>query len=350
MSTRLQWSRDGAGATEHRFIQTNGISMHVVERGEGPLVVLCHGFPETSYTWRHQVGPLALAGWHVAAPDQRGYGKTDCPEKTDAYHILNLVADMVGLVQALGHTRAAIIGCDWGSAVAAHCALLRPDVPFRRRAWGKHPPTEFFKKISRDKVFYQLYLQEPGRADAELGTDPRRSLLTLLCSLSGDVPPEKRWQHMVDPTKPLLDSGTLPVSLPRWLTEEDLEVLVGDFQRTGFTGGLNWYRNIDRNWELTAFLSDARIYQPSIFVAGEADPILALYRDACSQLPETAPNLRGKVILGGVGHWLTQEQPDQLNLHLLDFLATARSELVDRGGSDTEEKRVQPDSDRRPTA
>ena len=280
--------------------------------------------------------PLARAGWRVVAPDQRGSGKTDRPEAVESYTILNLVSDIVGMVQALGRSHAAIVGCDWGSVVAAHCALLRPDifkavgllsVPFLPRTVGRHRPTDVFRRMSKDKVFYQVYFQEPGKADAELGADPRKSLLTLLYSLSGDAPPDKRWRFMLDPGKPLLDSGVEPDNLPPWLSESELEALARDFKVTGFTGGLNWYRNIDRNWELTAFLVDARISQPSLFVAGEADPILALYRDFGSHLEKSMPNLRGKLILDGVGHWLTQERPDQLTRHLLDFLGATRSEI-----------------------
>ena len=320
---------------EHRFVQTNGIKMHIAEQGQGPLVVLCHGFPETSYSWRHQVEPIAEAGCHVVVPDQRGYGRTDCPERTESYDILSLAADMIGLVHALGQSQAVVIGSDWGSVVAAHCALLRPDifkavgllsVPFLPRTWGKHRPTEFFKRMSRDKVFYQAYFQEPGKAEAELEADPRKSLLALLYSLSGDVPPERRWQHMLDPHKSLLESATVPEKLPPWITEKDLDTFVEDFRRTGFRGGLSWYRNIDRNWELTAFLSEARIQQPSIFLAGESDPILSLYRDFGSQVQKSMPNLRENVILKGVGHWLTQERPQELNRHLLSFLGSITNE------------------------
>lgn len=315
---------------KHRIIQTNGIQMHIAEAGQGAPVIFCHGFPETGYSWRHQIGPIADAGWHVIVPDQRGYGGTDCPQEIKAYDILNLVADIVGLVQSLGNVSAAIIGNDWGSIVAAHCALLRPDifktvcllsVPYIPRQWGKHPPTEVMRRIYKEKQFYQVYFQEPGVAEAELEKDTRKSLLTMLYSLSGNVPREKRWRYLIEPSERLLDSGTTPETLPDWLSEKDLESYVNDFSRTGFRGGLNWYRNIDRNWRLTAFLTGIKISQPSLFLAGESDPILELYRNFESSLEKSMPNLKEKAILKNVGHWSPQEDPSSVNRHLIEFLS-----------------------------
>ena len=191
--------------TNHRFVETNGIRMHVAEAGEGPLVILCHGFPECWYSWRHQLPALAAAGYHAVAPDQRGYGETDRPEPVEAYHILHLTADMVGLVHALGKARAIIVGHDWGAPVAWHCALLRPDlftgvgllsVPYLQRSWSDPRPTEIMRLLAGEQQFYQLYFQEPGKAEAELEADVRVSLATLLYSASGDPPPERRWRFL----------------------------------------------------------------------------------------------------------------------------------------------------------
>src|SRR5215216_3369207 len=204
--------------TNHRFVETNGIRMHVAEAGEGPLVILCHGFPECWYSWRHQLLALAAAGYHAVAPDQRGYGETDRPEPIEAYHILHLTADMVGLVHALGEARAIIVGHDWGAPVAWHCALLRPDlftgvgllsVPYLQRSWSDPRPTEIMRLLAGEQQFYQLYFQEPGKAEAELEADVRVSLATFLYSASGDPPPERRWRFLFGKSERFLDSGTV---------------------------------------------------------------------------------------------------------------------------------------------
>ena len=236
---------------------------------------------------------------------------------------------MVGLVQSLGFRQAAIVGNDWGSIVAAHCALFRPDifkvvgllsVPYIPRAWGKHTPTEFMRRVYRGRNFYQLYVQEPGKAESELEKDTRNSLLMMLYSLSGDAEPEKRWKYVFEQSETILDTGGLPEKLPSWLSENDLAAFVADFSRTGFRGASNWYRNIDRNWELTAFLTGSRIEQPSVFLAGERDPILALYRNYGDALEKSMPNLRKRVLLPDTGHWTTQEKPEEVNQVLIDFL------------------------------
>jgi pimeloyl-ACP methyl ester carboxylesterase len=316
---------------QHRFIDTNGLRMHIAEQGEGPLVVLCHGWPESWYSWRHQLTALAEAGYHAVAPDQRGYGQTDKPEAIDAYHILNLTADIVGLVHALGQERATIVGHDWGAPVAWHCALLRPyvfpalallSVPYMQRAWTDPRPTDAMKLMVGDQYnFYQLYFQEPGKAEAELEADVRKSLLGFLYSASGDPPPEQRWRYLFKRTETLLDTITVPATLPHWLTEKDLDFFVQEFTRNGFRGGLNWYRNIDRMWELTRFLCGAKIQQPSLFVVGEFDPGILMSRRAYEAVEDTMPNLRKKVQIPGAGHWIQQERPVEVNRLLLEFLA-----------------------------
>jgi pimeloyl-ACP methyl ester carboxylesterase len=315
----------------HRFIDTNGISMHIAEQGEGALVVLCHGFPECWYSWRHQLPALAAAGYHVVAPDQRGYGQTDRPEPIEAYHILQLTGDMVGLVHALDAEQAIIVGHDWGAPVAWHCALLRPDlfravallsVPYLQRAWEDIRPTEAMRRMAGEQEFYQLYFQEPGTAEAELEADVRTTMCMFLYAASGDAPPEKRWRFLFGKSEKFLDTGSLPEVLPGWLTEQDLDVFAREFERTGFRGGLNWYRNIDRLWELTPFLNGATLRQPTLFVAGAADPVITMYRGAFDALEQTVPNLRQKVLLPGAGHWIQQERPAQVNRLLLEFLAS----------------------------
>jgi pimeloyl-ACP methyl ester carboxylesterase len=248
--------------TRHRIVDTNGIKMHIAEQGEGPLVILCHGFPELWYSWRHQLPALAETGFHAVAPDQRGYGQTDKPQAVEEYNILKLVGDIVGLVYALEEENAIIAGHDWGAPVAWHCALLRPDifrglvlmsVPYRTGIWSSIRPTETMRRMAGEQQFYQLYFQESGKAEREIEENVRENILKFLYSASGDPPPEMRWRFLFNESQRFIDTGFLPDVLPAWLTEQDLDVFTREFQRTGFRGGLNWYRNIDRNWELTSF-------------------------------------------------------------------------------------------------
>ncbi|MFC6093181.1 alpha/beta fold hydrolase [Saccharothrix lopnurensis] len=306
---------------QHRELPVNGITMHVAEEGEGPLVLLLHGFPESWYSWRHQFGPLAAAGYRVVAPDQRGYGGTDRPDDVDAYTILHLVGDVVGLIAALGEREAVVVGHDWGAPVAWHTAQMRPDlvrgvaglsVPPMPR--GSVPPLVAARRRFGDD-FYQLYFQQPGVADAELGRDPRAAFRRTLVGLSGDaVPPSSRGEGF-------LGAFPDPEELPAWLTEADVDAFVEQFDRTGFTGGLNWYRNIDRNWELTAPWQDAVITPPALFVTGDRDLVRGFSPPNLFELlPGALPNLRGVHDLAGCGHWTQQERADDVNRALLEFL------------------------------
>jgi pimeloyl-ACP methyl ester carboxylesterase len=318
----------------HRFIEANGIRMHVAEQGAGPLVVLCHGFPESWYSWRHQLAALAGAGFRAVAPDMRGYGQTDRPEAIDQYTLLHLVGDMVGLLDGLGADSAVIAGHDWGAPVAWHAALLRPDrfraviglsVPFRPR--GAVRPTTVMPQTD-DAMFYQLYFQDPGVAETELERDVRASIRRLLYSGSGDVMPGARTISNRDdvgmvPRRGGFLSRTLePSTLPTWLTQDDIDFYVGEFSRTGFRGGLNWYRNIDRSWELLAPFAGARVTVPALYVAGDRDLVVA-FRGMDQLLPSLArfvPRLTKTVMLPGCGHWTQQERPREVNAAMLEFL------------------------------
>lgn len=313
----------------HRIVDTNGIKMHIAEQGQGPLVIMCHGFPELGYSWRHQLPALAEAGFHAVAPDQRGYGQTDCPEPIEAYNIFELVGDIVGLVHALGEEKAVIVGHDWGAPVAYNCALLRPDifhalillsVPYSPRSWGSIRPTEAMKNMAGDNQFYIVYFQKPGRVEKELEADVRETMVKALYSLSGDPPPEKRWNFLFGKDQKFVDTVYMPDTLPEWLTEKDIDVFTEGFKRTGFRGGVNWYRNIDRNWELTPFLSEAKIHQPSLFIAGELDGVIVMSRAAFDNLESAVPNLKQKILVPGAGHWVQQERPQEVNDALIDFL------------------------------
>ena len=313
---------------QHRFVTTNGIKLHYVEQGSGPLVVMCHGWPESWYSWRHQIPALAAAGFRAVAPDQRGYGQTEAPEAIDSYNILNLVGDIVGLVSGLKESQAIIVGHDWGAPVAWHCALLRPDL-FRACALLSVPymprrpirPSMVWKELEgTEKHFYQNYFQEPGRVEKELDADPRRSMAMMLYGASGDPPPEERWQFLFPRSKKFIESGVVPNRLPPWLTEADLEFFAGEFKRVGFRGGVNWYRNQDRNWELTGFLDGAKLCQPSMFAAGEHDAVIAMIGgDAAPIVKTSMPDCRRMTIIPGAGHWIQQERPQQISQLLVDF-------------------------------
>lgn len=309
-----------------RFIETNGIRMHCVEAGSGPLVVLLHGFPESWHSWRHQLGPLAEAGFHAVAPDLRGYGQTDRPDALEAYDIFQLTGDVVGLVREMGEESAVIVGHDWGALVTAYAALFRPDmfravallsVPYSPR--GPMNQTDWERKRHPGKIFYQAQLRGAG-SDQFLMSDVRSSLLKGLFSLSGEAEGEDRWSPVRDPAEPR--GVAAPPKMPSWLTAEDLDFLVQEYQRAGFTGGLNYYRNMDRNWSLTPFLSGAKIMQPTLFIAGDRDPVIEFTRGAYDALEKNIPNLKKKTLLPGVGHWTQQERPQEVNRLLIEFLKT----------------------------
>ncbi len=310
----------------HRTIQTNGINMHIAEAGSGPLVVLCHGWPESWYSWRHQLTALAEAGYHAVAPDQRGYGQTDKPEGIDQYTQLHMVGDIVGLLDALKEETAVIVGHDWGAPVAWNSALLRPDrfpavaglsVPYGPR--GDFKPTDGLKMAFGDNFFYILYFQEPGKAEAELEADVNATMRMLLYSASGDVVREgEAMPARPAATTKFLDGMTNPEKLPGWLTEADLAYFVGEFKRSGFRGGLNWYRNIDRNYELLAAWRAAKVTVPAIFITGEKDVVRSFAPE--DTIRQNVPNLKDLVIVPGAGHWVQQERPDEVNKALIGFL------------------------------
>jgi pimeloyl-ACP methyl ester carboxylesterase len=314
----------------HRMVETNGIRLHLAEQGSGPLVVLCHGFPESWYSWRHQLAALAAAGFHAVAPDMRGYGQSDRPEEIDRYTLLHLVGDMVGVLDALKAERAVIVGHDWGAPVAWSAALLRPDrfrgviglsVPY----WPRGParPTSVMPQ-NADAVFYQLYFQSPGEAEAELERDISLTLRRLLYSASGDAPRrgESIGVGMVPRGGGFLTRMKTPETLPAWLTEADLAFYTTEFARTGFRGGLNWYRNIDRNWELAGAFAGARVTVPALYIAGDRDLVVSFrgMNELIANLRTFVPELRGTVMLKGCGHWTQQERAAQVNAAILEFL------------------------------
>ena len=292
----------------HRRVAANGIELHVVDAGTGKPVVLIHGFPELWYSWRHQLHVLSERGYHVVAPDMRGYGDSSLPGKVEAYDVVQLCGDVAGLLDEMGAERAAIVGHDWGANVAWHFALFHPErtacvaglsVPLVPRAPA--PPLAIMREhLGED--FYIVWFQEPGVADRALAKDVRRTILT----------PEV-W------TAEWAARREFP-EIPDWMTEEDVAVYVTAFGRTGFTGGLNWYRNLDRNWELTEPVADKTIDVPALFMIGTRDSTYQWMSPEPTK--DRIPQLRIEKV-DGVGHWIQQQAPDAVNEQLLALFDAA---------------------------
>ena len=321
-----------------RIVETNGIRLNIAEQGKGPLVLLCHGFPESWYSWRHQMAALAAAGFHAVAPDMRGYGKSDAPPAIDQYTLFHLVGDMVGLLDALEARTAIIVGHDLGARVAWQAAQMRPDrfrgviglsVPFYPR--GKLRPTSAMPR-TESAQFYQLYFQEPGPADAELGRDPRLTIRSMLFGASGEGAAAARAAAasggappglgMVPKGGGFLQGPGAPATLPAWLSESDVDFYAAEFKRTGFTGALNWYRNIDRNWELQAPLQGAPVTVPALYLAGDRDFVATApgMDQLLTNLKRFVPGLRNLQMIPTCGHWTQQERPNEVNAAIIDFI------------------------------
>lgn len=318
---------DTVPSTE-RTIETNGVRLHTVEGGErgAPVIVLAHGFPELSYSWRHQIPVLAAAGYHVLAPDQRGYGRSSRPESVADYNVAELSADLIGLIDEVGAERAVFVGHDWGAPVVWASAQLHPDrvaavvgmsVPPLPRA--QIPPTQAFRAKFGDNFFYMLYFQEPGIADAELGADPARTMRRMMGGLRLDGDQAAALRMFRPGPEGFIERLPEPGGLPDWLNADELDHYIAEFTRTGFTGGLNWYRNLDRNWEIMAEPVSATITVPALFVGGSADPVLTF--TARDRAADVVTGPYREVMISGAGHWLQQERPDEVNQVLLDFLA-----------------------------
>ncbi len=316
----------------------NGIELDVVEAGDpaGPAIVLSHGFPECAHSWRHQIEPLAAAGYHVLAPDQRGYGTSTAPPEVEAYGIEQLTGDLIGLLDATGHDDAVFVGHDWGALVVWELARLHPtrvravvaaSVPYT--PWPM-PPTQLMKSIWGDRFFYILYFQPVGPAETELGADVERTMRAMLWGASGEAyvedrpdPPPMEGTGFLD----IIESvGPVPEELPAWLTAEDLSVYVDHFTKSGFFGPVSWYRNLDANYERTKDLPPPAA--PSLFIGGTHDVVIASRPGYVEAMDGLLPNHRRSVLLDGIGHWTQQEAPGAFNEALAAFLAE-----LDGGGS-----------------
>lgn len=311
-----------------RFIESNGIRMRIAEMGKGPLVIFVHGWPESWYSWRHQLPAVAAAGYRVVAPDMRGYGKTDKPAAVEDYSIQQVTGDLVGILDALGEKQAILVGHDWGAIVTWHALLLHPDrftahvamsVPYNGR--GPVSIVEGLRRTLGDNFFYILYFQEPGVAEKEFDADPRGILSRLY--LSPDSPRDP--PQITDPKRaaggwiPRLGA---PKGLPSWLTEAELDYYVSEFREAGFRGGINYYRNFHRNWETTPQLTGAQIDKPVLFIAGDKDSVIrgANAEALTNGMKGAVPGLVGVKLIPNTGHWVQQERPAETNAAILEFL------------------------------
>lgn len=314
-----------------RYIETNHINMRIAEMGDtGPLVILVHGWPESWYSWRHQISTIAEAGYRVVVPEMRGYGKTDAPQQIETYDIVNLAADIIGLLDALGERQAHLIGHDWGAIVAANTVLLHPDrfaslvlmsVPYSGRP--DQSPLTTMKTKFKDNFFYILYHNElTGAAETEYDADPYGILSRLY--LSPDSPREPK--TITDQHREA--GGWIPrlgaaKGLPTWLDQQELDYYVAQFKDSGFRGGINYYRNLDRNWKITEHLNDVKIEIPTLFIAGEKDVVIGGADEASltTMMIEPIPGLRKVIVVPKMGHWIQQEAPEETNAAVLEFLS-----------------------------
>ena len=292
----------------------------------GPPVILCHGFPELGYSWRHQIPALAEAGYHVVVPDQRGYGRSSRPDAIEDYDIVHLTDDLLGLLDDLGHEKAVFVGHDWGAMAVWALSLRAPErvagvvgmsVPFIPR--NERPPTEAMRFIFGDAFFYMLYFQEPGVADADLAADPATFMRRMLAGIAtGERTPESVAAMFANDGKGFVERLPEPSGLPDWLSQAELDHYVAEFTRTGFTGAINWYRNLDRNWHVTPELAGAKVTVPARFIGGVDDPVLVMTPPSVQE--GLLADDRGTVLVEGAGHWVQQEKPTEVNAALLEFL------------------------------
>ena len=309
---------------KQRGVTAGTTYMHIAEQGEGPLVVMLHGFPESWYSWRHQFEPLAKAGYHAVAPDMRGYGRSDKPEDVDDYNQVEVMNDVMNLITALGHETAIVLGHDWGAPTAWNTALFYPEritavgalsVPFVPR--GNRSPMVAMREVYKGRFFYQLYFQEPGVAEEAFEADVRLALRKFFYMASGDADITLMTEKAEDDD---LLSG-LPdfEALPAWFSEADLDHYTQQFEWSGFRGPLNYYRNFDLTWTLTEG-APAIIDRPAMFLAGEKDGVVAMLAQDYAALPDRVTDLRINRLIPGVGHWTQQEAPAETNAVILEFL------------------------------
>jgi len=306
-------------AAEIHTVELENVTLSVTSEGSGPLVVLLHGFPDVGYTWRHQISALTEAGFRVIAPDMRGYGWSDTPKSVEAYNIMELVGDVIGLLDHEGAEDAIVIGHDWGAIIAPQVALFRPDrvralallsVPYQVRT-GVSIVDHLRATDPEGPFSYMLAFQSEGVEDL-FDADPLGSLRSMFWSTAGDRP--ENFER----------GDETPAGLPPHLKEGEMENYFRAFARTGFAGGINYYRNLHRNWELTRPWHGAKLRLPTMFLAGSRDFVATtgdgrLGSDVASMAEQTCADHRGSFIIEGGGHWVHQEYPETVNQHLVEF-------------------------------
>ncbi|WP_442943044.1 alpha/beta fold hydrolase [Nocardia sp. NBC_01503] len=304
--------------------------MHVAEQGQGYPVIFCHGFPHTWFMWHRQLEAVAAAGYRAIAPDLRGYGRTDAPAGLESYTNEAVIGDLLALLDDIGADKAVFVGLDFGAQLVWELSLRAPErveaVAILNNPFSPRPPrapSAFWTKAAERHFLHLSYFQTPGIADAELAADPRGFLARVYYSLSGEYHYLDTWKN--PPGLGYLD--VLPTAPPLpwpWLSQEEFDTLVADFERTGFTGGLNWYRNLDRNWELTEAYADAKVTVPAFFIYGEKDPDMEGFsgRDPLTTMRAGVPDLRAVVEVPAAGHLVQLERPDAVNTFLVDTLAS----------------------------
>lgn len=313
----------------HRTVSSNNIRLHIAEAGTGPTVLLIHGFPESWYSWRHQLPALAQAGYHAVALDVRGYGRSSKPTTVPDYRMVKKVGDVVGLVNSFGTDKVTVVGHDWGAPIAWMSALLRPDlfrgvaglsVPYAPPGAPTGPkPTQRMRAMAGDNEFYVEYFQEPGRAEAEIEEDVRQWLLGFYWCASGDVRNGPNIS-IVSRGQKLRDKFVYPETMPHWLSQADLDVYTREFEYSGFFGPLSRYRNVDRDWEDLAGFANQPITIPALFIGGSRDGPTIWGAEAIQRFPQTLPKLFRSEIIEGAGHWIQQESAQRTNELLIEFL------------------------------
>jgi pimeloyl-ACP methyl ester carboxylesterase len=317
---------------EHAQLETNGASLHVAAAGDrdAPPVLLLHGVPELWYSWRHQLPALAEAGYRAVAADTRGCGGSVAPPDVASYSMRHLVGDVIAVLDELDLESAVLVGHDWGAETAWQCARSHPDrvsavvgLSVGYTARPPEPPTVMVERFAADVFSFVRYCQEPGVAECELDADPRRSLLLLYYALSADAPPgllQTMFRGKPRDAK-LLDGIPEPAEPLRWLTGPDLDRFAAEYARTGFTGALNRYRNLDRDWAESAHRDDATVEQPALFIGGDRDSAV-VFGDL--SLTRALPQIRDVVVLADCGHWVQQERPTEVNTAIVQFLRSLR--------------------------
>ena len=321
--TKAEAPKGSSGLKEYD-ITTNGISLHVTEQGDGPAVLFCHGFPDTSYTWRRQMKAIASAGYRAIAPDMRGYGRSSAPADATLYTPLQTAGDLIGLLDELNISTAVLVGHDWGATHAWNAAMMRPDrfkavfclsVPYVPR--GDVSVFERMRKAGHQDTFYMF---EQIRPDADrIWADAAVTIPGVLYWASGSAPSDKRWSPM-DPARSLYRPA--PGSLPSWAEPDYVKNNIAEFQRTGFHGGLNYYRAAEYYFHLSGAFKGEKVTQPSFFIWGKADGLKELYPLTIEQMRAGLPGLVGGLELENVGHWVQHEAPDLVNEQLTKFLRT----------------------------